>query len=246
MKHALTCSVSLLLCLTCSAQVRMGAWAGATYVRQVLIPIEDGPSTNILEKPEAGMGFTAGLKTQIPMGGPLMLQMDAAYYELGYGRTVKYTKLPPGGLLYGERIRTRSAGLAVLPTAHIGNGRVKPELFAGAELAFVFSISDQSNPDVRFRDAHSDLTVPGSDSRADLLAPVRLTGMAGAGLAITAGHAAIYLQCRYVHGFTNVYRTEVALTDNIGAPLGTGRVVDRAFAVNVGFSVPLSSATTPE
>lgn len=237
----------LLLTMACSvaqAQVQFGNKAGAAWLKQVLKPSAGYAGQNLMDREMDGLGFTGAITMELPLAGIWMLDMEALYAERGYGRSEVRRGVAPGGLALGDRIRTRHAGLCILPKARIGNKAVMVEVFGGIELSWVFALSDQHSRQILIWEADKIFAQYPPPFRTDLLAPWQLSVVGGAGLAFRVGRALVHVNGRYVHGLSNVYGMDVAFTDVHGHPLGTGKVYDRSLALTLGYSIPLSAPTS--
>lgn len=235
-------------CFPAQSQVRFGNRAGAAWLKQVLQPSAGYAGQNFMDRKMDGLGFTSAITLELPLARTCMLNLEAGYAERGYGRGEDRPGAVPMGLSSGDRIRTRHAGLSILPKARIGNKALMLEVFGGLDVSWAFAISDQHAAGILIWEAGKLFQQYPAPFRADLLAPLQFSAVCGAGIALRAGAAMVHLNARYVRGLSNVYATEVAFTDPQGYPFGTGKVYDRSLALTLGYSIPLSAKTakTPE
>lgn len=218
-----------------NAQVHLGVRAGASLAKQVMETSPGYTGYNFQDDHKYNLyGFSTAITAELPIAGALHLMLEANYSERGY-KTKYVISLIPNNLL-----KTGNAGLSILPTARLGKGKCKLEVFAGADLSKRLGVRDNSRGDIIAWEA--DAIFKGLPrTRESLMAGSSLALIAGAGVAIRMGPSMLHLNARYLYGISNVYAGAIAFTDPNGYPFGTGEVFDRAFVVSLGCSIPLSA-----
>lgn len=230
------CRALLMLLGCCSlahAQVYFGNRVGLSVGKQVLDQLDGYEGINIYNRLAfQALGGHGALTVEFPLGERTGVVAEVGYVEKGYLQ-------PKDAPVVVERrlIRIGYADLGALFRWSPLTGNVRPEVFAGPNIARSLRLRDESRPDMLLSDVDAWWV---RYQEPDVLGAWEVSAVAGAGLVFQPGVARIHVNWRYIHGFTNVYDREVAFTDIIGVPFAKGGMLNRTQLISIGFSIPLA------
>lgn len=208
------------------AQVSIGPRGGISIFTTAFSSDLDDVAGQLNENTEQIEGISAALAIEVMLGDHIALQPEVGY-------TMKGASYRVTNMILTNQLNY--ADLTLLWKGRIGRGRLQPAIFAGPGIgvgitarqilqrAGGFGGSDQS-----------------SNFEGTLFAPTEFYLAGGAGFSYTTGNSRLFLNYRYLHGTSNIYRKPIVAIDVTGAYIGEVMEHNRGSIISIGCLIPLS------
>lgn len=223
---------SLLMAVTLQAQTSIGFRAGINY-GSVSEPDVIG---KIIPDFENIVGTNFALVTEIGITNQFAIQPELTFTQKGFkikeGIDINLFNIP---LPLGVKATTKVNYLEVplLAKVKFGNDQIQSYLTVGPVLSFAAGGRFKTQAQLLF-------DIPVIDKKLDLDAlgynRFEFSASVGGGVSVNTGNGSLFVDARYVHGFTDVY----------DVPVVDLKLKNKGFGINVGYLMPLTSGQKRE
>lgn len=229
-------AAAAIFCMAVHAQVSFGVRAGVNWAKMV-------GNEGILGKPGTRLGPSSAIMVGIPVTPHFTLVPELGYVQRGY-----YRDATPPGYFPEEELVLDYADLSLLAKFHAADGPTRPYILVGAMAGRLLGARlFQTDPWTKemqgvVLNTGQVRTSPWSEGSMNRW---NAGVCAGLGFSFTAGASQVFVEGRYLLGFTDIWN-DMPVLDVNGSWVGKLVGRDRSIEVNVGWMIPVGTPRTKQ